>query len=46
MRAGGGAVTVSLVCILINAFYPVTHLNHLESILAFASISLALGLGR
>lgn len=39
-------LTTAIVCILINAFYPVTHLNHLESILAFASISLALGLVR
>jgi predicted membrane-bound dolichyl-phosphate-mannose-protein mannosyltransferase len=37
-------LVIAVVCLLINAFYPVTHLNHLESILAFAAISLALGL--
>lgn len=34
----------AVVGVLVNVFYPVTHLNHLESILAFASVSLALGL--
>lgn len=44
--AGTMLLTTAVVCLLINAFYPVTHLNHLESILAFASISFALGLTR
>jgi hypothetical protein len=37
-------VVMTVVSLLINAFYPVTHLNHLESILAFAAGSFALGL--
>jgi len=39
-------LTAAVACILINAFYPVTHLNHLEAMLAVASVSFALGLGR
>jgi hypothetical protein len=36
-------LVMTVVSLLINAFYPVTHLNHLESILAFAAGSFALG---
>jgi len=39
-------LVAALACVLINAFYPVTHLNHLESILALASISFAMGNSR
>jgi hypothetical protein len=36
-------LVAAVACVLINAFYPVTHLNHLESVLGVASISFAFG---